>query len=305
MALPRSSQRRPFKLLGVALTLAVLAACSDMGTPPELEAATNRTDAKFVALKDDNKLVLFGEEQRRRNFVVRTVRGVEGELLGIDYRPASGELYGLSSSNKLYTINVATGRATFKSTLSPSFGGGTRSGLDFNPAVDRLRLTGTNDQNYRVNVDTGAALVDGALAYAAGDRNARRNPSVTGSAYTNSFEGAAPPPVTVPPTAPTLQTALYGIDYRLDVLVVQNPPNDGVLNTVGKLNKDFGRTVGFDIVVDGTKDGTEGDTYINTAYAVTNSRLYKINLENGGASKVKNLPQGDYRGLAVMLGSGE
>lgn len=301
MTLPRILQRRPLKLLGVALTMTVLAACADMGTPPELETATYRSDAKFVALRDDNQLVLFGEEQRRQNFVVRTVRGVAGELLGIDYRPANGELYGLSSSNNLYTINVATGRATLISTLSPSFGGGARSGLDFNPAVDRLRLTGTNNQNYRVNVDTGAALVDGDLAYAATDRNAGRNPSVTGSAYTNSFEGAAPPPVTVPPTPPTLQTALYGIDYRLDVLVVQNPPNDGVLKTVGNLNKDFGRTVGFDIVVDGAKDGA----YTNTAYAVTNSRLYKINLENGRASKLKNLPNGDYRGLAVMLGSGE
>ena len=301
MTLPRISQRRLLKLLGVALTMTVLAACADMGTSPELEAATYRSDAKFIALKDD-KLVLFGGERGRRNsFTVRTLRGVEGELLGIDYRPASGELYGLSSRDKLYTINVSTGRATLVSTLSASFGGGARSGLDFNPAVDRLRLTGTNNQNYRVNVDTGAALVDGALAYAATDRNAGRNPSVTGSAYTNSFEGAAPPPVTVPPTPPTLQTTLYGIDYRLDVLVIQNPPNDGTLNTVGNLNKDFGRTVGFDIVVDGTKDGT----YTNTAYAVTNSRLYKIDLADGEASKLRNLPQGDYRGLAVVLGSGE
>ena len=301
MTLPRILRRRPFKLLGVALTMGVLAACADMGTPPALETATNRSDAKFIALRDDNQLVLFDGERGRRNFTVRTVRGVAGELLGIDYRPATSELYGLSSSNRLYTINVATGRATLISTLSPSFGGGAHSGLDFNPAVDRLRLTGTNDQNYRVNVDTGAALVDGALAYAAGDRNARRNPSVTGSAYTNSFEGAAPPPVTDPPTPPTLPTVLYGIDYRLDVLVVQNPPNDGTLNTVGKLNKDFGRTVGFDIVVDGTEDGT----YTNTAYALTNSRLYKIDLEDGAASKLINLPNGDYRGLAVMLGSGE
>lgn len=305
MTLPQTSQRRSFKLLGVALTMTVLAACSNMGTSPELEAATYRSsEAKFVALKDDNKLVLFNGEQRRRNyFVVRKVRGVEGELLGIDYRPANGKLYGLTSADKLYTINVSTGQATFVSELNDGmgnaveFGGGVRSGLDFNPAVDRLRLTGTNDQNYRVNVDTGATLIDGLLAYAKGDRNEGKNPSVTGSAYTNSFKGAMPP---TPPAMPTLSTTLYGIDYRLDVLVIQNPPNDGTLNTVGSLKADFGREVGFDIVAEGSKGGT----YNNTAYAVTNSRLYKIDLEDGEAYKVKHLPRGDYRGLAVMLGGG-
>src|SRR5262245_31683828 len=54
-------------------------------------------------------------------------------LLGIDYRPLTGVLYGLGSTSRLYTINPTTGAATqvgsgtFAVPLS-----GTNFGFDFN-----------------------------------------------------------------------------------------------------------------------------------------------------------------------------
>ena len=86
-----------------------------------------------------------------------------------------------------------------------------------------------------LNPVTGAlAATDPNLAYAAGDSNAGANPNVVGSAYTNSFSG-------------TLTTTLYNIDSALDILVTQNPPNNGRLNTVGSLGFNTTNQVGFDI----------------------------------------------------------
>ena len=87
----------------------------------------------------------------------------------------------------------------------------------------------------RLNPNNGAlAATDGTLTYATGDPNAAANPNVVGSAYTNSFNGAT-------------TTTLYGIDSALDILVTQNPPNAGTLNTVGALGFNTSDAVGFDI----------------------------------------------------------
>lgn len=146
---------------------------------------------------------------------------------------------------------------------------GTAFGFDFNPTVDRIRLVSDAEQNLRLNPDNGAvAATDGPLAYAAGDRNAGRDPAVTGSAYTNSVRGAT-------------ATTLFGIDTTTDALVVQNPPNAGTLTTVGAgLGFDAREGVGFDIATSGA------------AYAVsrnaddTASELHLVNLGTGAATAV-------------------
>lgn len=262
----------------------------DPATAPVSASARYRYDGgrddgeprSLIALDANNKLVRFSTEDPEEVGTV-TVDGVNGTLLGIDYRPANGLLYGLTDTDDLYTIDPTTGSATFVSTLNVPFGGGSLSGVDFNPVADRLRVTGTNDQNFRVNVDTGEVTLDAALTYAAGDRNAGANPSVTASAYRNSVAGAT-------------ETALYGLDVELGVLALQNPPNDGALQTIGKLGVDFGEVAGFDIYT----SGSDRNRTSNTAYAVSNSQLYEVSLTRGQARRLGNLPEGNYRGLAVM-----
>jgi hypothetical protein len=78
------------------------------------------------------------------------------------------------------------------------------------------------DQNLWLNPNDGTlAATDGTLAYAVGDSNAGANPNIVGAAYTNNFAGA-------------ISTTLYGIDSNLDILTIQNPPNNGSLNTLGR-----------------------------------------------------------------------
>lgn len=129
---------------------------------------------------------------------------------------------------------------------------------------------------------------DGNINYAAGDRNAGQSPSLTAAGYTNSFAG---PPSPTGVTPPTRTTELYGIDTNRDVLVLQNPPNDGTLTTVGRrgLGFDFNQTGGFNV-------GRGED-----AFAISGSSLYTIDLDRGTAEKVLNVPNADYFGLAMPV----
>ena len=204
--------------------------------------------------------------------------GLNGTLLGIDTRPSNGLVYGITDANSLYTIDTTSGAATFVSTLDQPFLGGTISGFDFNPVADRLRLCGgANDQDFRINVDTGEVTVDGNLAFALGDANQGADPNVTAAAYTNAI-------------ADPSTTQLYDIDAQLDALLLQNPPNDGTLITLGDLGIDFDTVGGFDIV-----SAAEGN---NTAFAVSDSTLYSIDLETGAATSIGAI--GSAGGLDIL-----
>lgn len=201
------------------------------------------------------------------------VTGLGGDsLIGIDVRPNGGALYAVSTGNFIFTINAATGAATSVGTLSTPTSG-TTFGFDFNPVPDRLRVVSTAEQNLRINVGTGGVTVDGALAFAALDANAGMNPNVVGVAYSNNFNGAT-------------STTLYGIDSDLDILLTQNPPNAGTLNTVGGLGVNTTGAVGFDISVSGI--GYAALTDNGTSLA----SLYTINLGTGAATLVGQIGDG-------------
>ena len=243
-------------------------------------------DSKFVALTDNNTLISFATSDPSEVDCTK-VTGVEGVLLGIDTRPADGLIYGISTANDIYTINPDSGEATYISTLDTPFEGGTISGFDFNPAADRLRLVGDNDQDFRINVDTGEVTVDGTLSFAEGDINQDVNPNVTAAAYTNAFDG-------------TETTQLYDIDTLLNTVVLQDPPNDGTLVTVGELGLDFDTLGGFDIV-----SSSNGD---NAAFAVSNATLYSIDLDTGMASSIGEIGIDDnlnLQGFTLALGSSD
>ena len=190
----------------------------------------------LVALTESGALLVFPADRPEAATQV-SVHGLDGALVGIDLRPADQRIYGLSTTNEIYTIDPRAGEAKLLCSLTVPFDGGTRSGIDFNPQADRLRLVSADGQNLRVNVDIGAAAVDRSAAYAPGDPNAGKRPAVAASAYTHSLPGAA-------------TTKLFNIDAAHDVLTVQDPPNDGVQVTVGPLGADFGPLAGFEIVTD-------------------------------------------------------
>lgn len=196
-------------------------------------------------------------------------------IRGIDFRPATGELYALGSFSRLYTINVTTGAATQVGSQFSTPLNGSSFGFDFNPTVDRIRVTSDVDQNLRLNPITGAvAAVDGTLAYNAGDVNFGVNPNVVGAAYTNNFAGAT-------------TTTLYVIDTGLNVLAIQNPPNAGGLSTVGSVGVNLNDMTGFDI------SGATGIAYAAVRDVnLAQTSFWTINLGTGAGSFLGNVGGG-------------
>ncbi len=249
--------------------------------PPVLEAGDT------VLLTASNKLVSFNLATPA---TVRTTVAVTGlrageVILGIDYRPADGQLYGVAGSGRIYTLNPSTGVATLKSTIAADAAdtsapfvalAGTDFGIDFNPAADRLRIIGDAGQSLRVNVDTGATTTDGSL------NGGAINTAVNAAAYTNSFAGTA-------------NTTLFVIDAANATLYTQNPPNAGTLGNPVALGTAAGAVGGFDI-----------DARNNKGYAVMTMggarNLYEINLTATAAAAtfLAALPiQEEVKGMAL------
>jgi hypothetical protein len=216
-------------------------------------------------------------------------------LVGMDFRPATGVLYGLGYNGagqaQLYTIDPATG---FTTAVAPQFalalGGPTaRIGFDFNPQADRIRVVSTTGANFRLVPTTSAiAATDGPLAYAASDVNANTTARVGTGAYTNSVTGAAP-----------LNTLLYDLDEvnsdtpNNGFLTTQNPPNSGTLNTVGPLRLNsptigVGDARGFDLDIYFNPTTGRNVAYLEEVNVNGGSNLYTLNLETGLATLVGN-----------------
>ena len=229
------------------------------------------------AVNDANMLMIFNPENPVPISKAITGLATGENVLGIDFRPATGQLLALGSGNRLYILNTATGAATIVGTVPFStLLTGTAFGFDFNPTVDRIRVVSNSGQNLRLNPNDGTvAAVDAAL-----------NPTtakISAAAYTNSFAGST-------------ATVLYDIDYTTGKLFKQDPPNAGTLVEVGSLGVMPTESNGFDI------GGTS-----NKAWALLTvggaTKLYSINLTSGAATAVGTYTfMGTYRGFAVGLG---
>ena len=123
--------------------------------------------APAIGLTGDKTLVMF-DTQTLAVSGTMDVGGVD-KLHGIDVRPADGMLYGVTGSGKVVTIDLSTGAATEKSTLSEMLPDGVSASVDFNPVADRLRIVGSDGTNLRANVDDGAVTVDGKLGVDSAD----------------------------------------------------------------------------------------------------------------------------------------
>jgi uncharacterized protein (TIGR03437 family) len=255
-------------------------------------AAVVRVETVY-ALTTGNNLLAFSSGAPGAIVSTRPIIGLaQGELLvGIDFRPATGQLYAMSNASRVYIVNTANGAATAAggAPFAPALAGN-NFGFDFNPAPDRIRAVSDAGQNLRLNPNNGAvAGTDGNLAFASGDANANATPNVVGSAYTNNFAG-------------TTTTTLYGIDSRLDSLVLQGSiggspvsPNTGQLTTAGPLGVDTNENVGFDIAP------VTGAAFASLTIAGSaSSNLFTINLSTGAAAMVGPIGGGEtIRDIAI------
>jgi uncharacterized protein (TIGR03437 family) len=257
------------------------------------KAQAPQSEASVWALTASQKLINFSNLSP--NLIARTVTitGLAaGEtLVGMDFRPRSGQLFAVSSASRVYTINTTTGAATVVGTaaFTPA-ASGSAFGVDFNPVPDRIRFVSDAEQNLRLNPDTGGlAGTDTNIAFAMGDPNQAANPNLVGAAYSSNVAG-------------TTTTTMYAIDSNLDVLVRQGSiggapvsPNTGQLFTMGALGVNTTEQVGFDIA-----DFNDYALASLTTSGATQSQLYSINLTTGAATLIGAIGGGEVvRGLAI------
>lgn len=244
-----------------------------------LGTATLAQAEALVGLTTTNMLARFSSTAPAQA-TVKAITGLTGSderLIGIDLRPSTDVLYGLSDQGRLYTVDWRSGAASFLATLSADpadttspFTGlmGTSIGIDFNPVPDlgqvlpSLRVVTSAGQNLRINVNgasAGFTNTDGPL-------NGAGN-AIVAAAYTQNDRD------------PLTGTALFGIDAGSDRLLQQTVPNDGTLVAIGPLGLDVIGVAGFDV------SGATGMAYAALTDGMTGkSGLYRIDLATGSAS---------------------
>lgn len=191
---------RPNRLFALAIGLLMVIAAA----PVCIQARIMYGVSRF-----SNELVMLGSGG---NSVIGPVSGLQsGEnVTGLDFRPATGQLYALAGPGRLYIIDRYTAVATLVGTLNVSLSG-TRFGFDFEPTTDRIRIVSNAGDNFSVNPNDATVTVQTPL-----------NPGIAqgiGAAYTNSRKGAT-------------STLLYIFNVRDNTINTMTPPSGGTLTQV-------------------------------------------------------------------------
>ena len=236
----------------------------------------------LVGLTSANEIARFDTS----NVAGATTTAVTGlavgdRFVGIDLRPKNNKIYGVTLSNKLYTVDELTGVASFVAALSsPVISPGQGYGIDFNPVADfgigaSLRLVSSAGNNFAINAGTGVV----------GNTASNIGTGFSAVSYSNS---------TPLPLAAPASTALYYINSSIDTLSVATSAfNAPTITTVGALGLDALKANGFEVLGNGM------------AYAALNvdngslvTGLYSINLATGAATLVGNY-NGTLSGLTI------
>jgi hypothetical protein len=257
--MPQSRLLRRAAVLAAALALTAAAAAQATGDRDrDRDRASSRT---LYATTSQNLLVSFDARRPERLRDVQAISGLPAgvTLSGIDFRPLTGDLYGVGSDSVVYRLNPTTGIAIAEGpAFSPALLG-RRFGVDFNPTVDKIRVVSDQRQNLRLNVD------EGTLLSADGNLNPG-TPNVVGAAYANSSFSASRPAA----------TQLFAVDAATDRVFLQNPPNDGTLSNGRRLGVDVGDDTGWDIA------GDDNVGYLATrSPGDRGSRLYRVDPTTG------------------------
>jgi hypothetical protein len=268
---------------------------------PQLVALEDRVNPAPAFVLSNNTLIPIETEFPTvpRPAVAVTGLGTGESLVGIDFRPQNGQLYGLTTNGadafRLYAISHRTGAATPLTAAPVTFtstgttGAAKTFGFDFNPTVDRIRVVSDTGLNFRMNPNTGQ-LVDGDPDAAGVQPDGLLNGGATAAqatAYTNS-------------SANVTATTQYTLDVGTDTIFIQNPPNGGTLGSGKGLNVngkafDVTAAAGLDITA-AVAVSKSGDPAAGTALAILtaggSTGLYGISLTDGKVALIGNLGAG-------------
>jgi Domain of unknown function (DUF4394) len=235
-----------------------------------------RPDRMLVATTSQNQLLTFNARNPERIRDIQAITGLPAgvTLRGIDFRPKTGDLYGVGSDSVVYRVNPYTGIALAEGPAFTPALRGRAFGVDFNPVVDKIRVVSDDRQNLRLNVDEGNVL--------SVDKDINPGlPALVGAAYLNSSFNATRPAA----------TTLYVVDAASDRLFTQDPPNDGTLKDGKRLGIDVGTNVGFDIA------GADNAGFLANTTRNRGARLYTVDVATGDTDQLGRIGGG--RGVVV------
>jgi hypothetical protein len=219
-----------------------------------------RPDRMLVVTTSQNQLLWVNARNPDRIRDIQAISGLPAgvTLRGIDFRPKTGDLYGVGSDSVVYRVNPDTGIAIAEGPAFTPALRGTAFGVDFNPVVDKIRVVSDDRQNLRLNVDEGTVLST--------DKDLNPGlPMVVAAGYENSSFSFTQPSATM----------LHVVDAASDMLFTQAPPNDGTLTNGRKLGIDVGLNAGFDIA------GADNLGFLTNATPRRGSSLYTVDIKTG------------------------
>jgi len=223
--------------------------------------------ATVFALTSDNHLVSFKPLAPGSIDSDVAISGLAGgeNIVGMDFRPADGQLYALTDQAHLYVVNTTTGAVSGSVTLAkndldltaPVYAGlsGTKFGVDFSSSDDTLHVQSDTGQSLRVNPTSGAVSADG---------NLNVGGAATGSvstAITSSYVGALPN-----------NNVVYGLDVAGNRLLLQNSAGSGAQTGRPLSAGPFQTDAGFDIA--GGENGLQLAAL--KPMGATTSTLYRV-----------------------------
>ena len=196
-----------------------------------------------------------------------TIQGVGGRLVGIDFRPSTGEMVGVATDNRVYVIDPDSGASRpLGLPFTPGLSG-TSFGVEVNPVNDTLRVVSDTGQNMRLDLTTGAQVP--------GSPFTPLNPGaphVVAISYSNSSFSTTRP-------ATTVEAA---IDSATDQVLIGNG-DPGTLSDGKSLGIDIGDSAG----ADGSFIPGVGDVayMVATPRGAAGANLYRVSLVTGRAFK--------------------
>ncbi len=200
------------------------------------------------------RLLVMGTESSETLSRVSRIRGVAilHRLVGIDFRPSTGQLYGVGSDSRVYVVDVVTSTATAVSEerFSPpilSFFD-IHFGMAFDPVTEKIRLVGAeNQRNWLIDPDDGTAVSGPSPRFTEGDIHEGKTPYISGLAFSPKRPVAAL--AALGGSAGTgrpldCEEVLYAVDPDLGYLLGSCDPDRAAYESLGDIGKVWTRCTG-------------------------------------------------------------
>jgi hypothetical protein len=196
----------------------------------------------------NNRLLVFGSENPSVISMNVPITGLPAlrRIVGLDFHPSTGELYGVGNDSRVYVIDRRTGAATavsstqFQPLISMVFD--VHFAMGFDPATDRIRLISAEGRtNWSIDPATGIATRGENVHYAAGDAHEGQRPLILGLAYSAPSTSAAGARLVRNTTAGQKKATdlcldiMFAIDANLAELIGSCDPDEGDFTSLGPL----------------------------------------------------------------------